>query len=734
MVRFLIIAVILLTGSGPLHGTERENTARQTVYQITPRHSVALIPYPARIEWLKGKKRSFQSLKWEETGHPALTEIEAARQEWEHITKEQGIRPSNSSLTKDCLTVSIMRLPDDGWKPGNNEAYTLRIPVKGEIEIAAREFGGLFNALQTLRQLIVRTRSGWSLPCCTIQDAPAFPVRGVMLDLGRYYLSVPFIKELARNLSAYKINLLHLHLTDDPAWRVQIDKYPALTRPENHWPTRLPGKSYTKEELKEIVEFCRTLNMRVVPEIDMPGHSKSFEKAMGVGMQTPEGVKILKDIIDELIPIFPDPWFHMGSDEVPLKMKDFISQMTSHIEGKGKDVMSWYPGLVSGPNAIYMCWGENEAGHTLKKDARFIDSNGFYLDWMDAQSGVYQVFFQQPCEMPESDGNGLGSIMAVWCDGALKNEQRILEQYPFYPCALTFAERIWRGAKEKRKDLMARLPDKNTREGRDFSDFETRLVFHRDRFFKKQPFAYVKQADIQWKLIGPFPHDGQNDKSFGPEQKIEPSYAHQGKILSWLDTPAWGGAVHIRHLYSMFNAHRKQYNLDHWPTLMSPLVGKESGTCYALTYIRSPKEADVYLMFGLNGMWGHSGGYRTSRAPEQGSWDFSGGDIWLNDRRVDPPQWPFKSLPWTGWGTGRIENAPLTQEGYFFRPPVKIHLKKGLNKVLVKSVSGHWKGDSGECKWFFCCIPVNWDGLHYSEVDGLEYVLSDTDANKPRGE
>ncbi|MCB5931388.1 hypothetical protein LJB63_18800, partial [[Eubacterium] rectale] len=72
-------------------------------------------------------------------------------------------------------------------------------------------------------------------------------------------------------------------------------------------------------------------------------------------------------------------------------------------------------------------------------------------------------------------------------------------------------------------------------------------------------------------------------------------------------------------------------------------------------------------MFGLNGMWGHSGGYRSARAPEQGSWDFSGGDVWLNGRRVNPPRWPFKSLPWTGWGKGRIEEAPLTREGYFFR-------------------------------------------------------------------
>ena len=87
----------------------------------------------------------------------------------------------------------------------------------------------------------------------------------------------------------------------------------------------------------------------------------------------------------------------------------------------------------------------------------------------------------------------------------------------------------------------------------------------------------------------------------------------------------------------------------------------------------------------------------------------------------EPSQVAFKSLPWTGWGKGRIEEAPLTWEGYFFRPPVKIKLRKGLNRVLIRSVFGHWKGDDGQRSWFFCCIPVLWDGIHYREVPGLEY-------------
>lgn len=154
---------------------------------------------------------------------------------------------------------------------------------------------------------------------------------------------------------------------------------------------------------------------------------------------------------------------------------------------------------------------------------------------------------------------------------------------------------------------------------------------------------------------------------------------------------------------------------------MSEAVGTGNGTCYALTYITSPIEQDVYLMSGINGMWGHTGGQRTSRSPEQGSWDYNGGDMWLNDRRLDPPKWNFESLPWTGWGEHSRTEIPLTEEGYFFRPPIKIHLNKGQNKILVRSAFGGWKGETGEIKWFFCCMPVNWDGKHYTEVEGLSY-------------
>lgn len=678
---------------------------------------VALIPYPKEIVRLKGDL-AFSSLRIDELSMASLRDKERivaefgdVRRFWQMDAGSRGKQP----------LVTFRQINSPLSSAESKEGYTLIVSEKG-VEISAGEFSGFFNALQTVRQLIRKDNKKYSMPYCRIKDAPAFPVRGLMLDVGRNYMSVPFLKSVVRRLSHYKINVLHLYLSDDPGWRVEVNKYPELTVETSFWPTRQPGKFYTQEDIKSICDFCDSLNIRVIPEIDMPGHSAAFRKAIGKDMQTPEGMQVLKEALDEIIPLFKDSLFHIGSDEVHFKMKEFMPEMIRYVRSKGKQVVVWYPGYAPDSNAVRMCWGEYEAGYSLDKSAPYIDCNGFYMDWMDSQGGVLQTFFQYPCEVPQAGGKALGSEMCVWTDGAISSDERILLQYPFYPTMLTFSERIWRGSREKRRDLVANLPAKGTKAWEAFNEFEDRLIYHRDRYFKSIPFAYVKQSEMKWRLIGPFNHHGINDTSFEPEKVIKEKYIVRKDTLTWNDTVAYGGEIQIRTLYAMFNMHRNQYRLDFLPTVMSSSVGKKDGTCYALTRIKSPKNQEVYLMFGLNGMWGHSGGYRSARAPEHGSWDFSGGDVWLNGIRVLPPsRWPFESLPWTGWGKGRIE-VPLTEEGYFFRPPVKIKLRKGVNEILVRTVFGHWKGDNGQRKWQFCCMPVLWDGCHYTEVKGLEYL------------
>lgn len=708
--RVCLFMVLLSCTAG---GTRAAEVVTAAVPEVS---SPALIPYPSEVRMEKGSVR-FQKIHVNAGIKGVIPRRKDVLKEIGDVVRMSGIPVSLGKETEGEDFLELELRTDAGI---GGEGYALSVKP-GNVVISAGSFSGFFNALQTFRQLVSREKDGFSMPAVQIRDEPAFAIRGVMLDVGRYYMTPKFIKEMMRRLSRYKINTLHLHLTDDPAWRLEVKKHPELTDGAFHWKSRLPGKFYTQAELKDLVDYCAGLNIQVIPEIDMPGHSQSFVKAMRTGMQTEKGGSILQDAVDEAAVLFPGRYFHMGSDEVHITMKDFVPRMAEHIRSRGKEVVVWSPGSLPDRDAVLMCWGENEAGAVMDKSMKRIDGNGFYIDWADSQSGVYQVFFQQPCEVPRGDDKALGGILAIWCDGNLSSEQRVLEQYPFYPCALTFAERLWRGAATRRKDYMAQLPPKGTPGWTEFREFENRLAVHRDRFFRGVPFAYVKQADICWSLIGPFDHKGRNDTSFEPERKMAPSYRDGDRTLAWKKTPVYGGAVHIRHLFAMFNMHRKVYREDHWPTLMTPDVGKGDGTCYAATRLFSPREQEVWLMFGLNGMWGHSGGYRSARAPEQGSWDFSGGDVWLNGKRVNPPEWPFKSLPWTGWGQGRIEEAPLTQEGYFFRPPVKVRLNKGWNRILIRSVFGHWKGDDGQRDWFFCCIPVLWDGVHYREVPGLRY-------------
>ena len=714
MIRRIVLSIFCCLLAYPFLVARQRDWSLPTPEADSP---VALIPYPKEIVRLKGDL-AFSSLRIDELSMASLRDKERivaefgdVRRFWQMDAGSRGKQP----------LVTFRQINSPLSSAESKEGYTLIVSEKG-VEISAGEFSGFFNALQTVRQLIRKDNKKYSMPYCRIKDAPAFPVRGLMLDVGRNYMSVPFLKSVVRRLSHYKINVLHLHLSDDPGWRVEVNKYPELTVETSFWPTRQPGKFYTQEDIKSICDFCDSLNIRVIPEIDMPGHSAAFRKAIGKDMQTPEGMQVLKEALDEIIPLFKDSLFHIGSDEVHFKMKEFMPEMIRYVRSKGKQVVVWYPGYAPDSNAVRMCWGEYEAGYSLDKSAPYIDCNGFYMDWMDSQGGVLQTFFQYPCEVPQAGGKALGSEMCVWTDGAISSDERILLQYPFYPTMLTFSERIWRGSREKRRDLVANLPAKGTKAWEAFNEFEDRLIYHRDRYFKSIPFAYVKQSEMKWRLIGPFNHHGINDTSFEPEKVIKEKYIVRKDTLTWNDTVAYGGEIQIRTLYAMFNMHRNQYRLDFLPTVMSSSVGKKDGTCYALTRIKSPKNQEVYLMFGLNGMWGHSGGYRSARAPEHGSWDFSGGDVWLNGIRVLPPsRWPFESLPWTGWGKGRIE-VPLTEEGYFFRPPVKIKLRKGVNEILVRTVFGHWKGDNGQRKWQFCCMPVLWDGCHYTEVKGLEYL------------
>lgn len=243
------------------------------------------------------------------------------------------------------------------------ESYCLTVSKTNVIIEAARPVG-FFYALQTLKQMLptravmagVRVEKGTSmtLPVVEIEDAPRFGWRGFMLDEGRHFFGKKAVKQVLDVMAAYKMNRFHWHLTDDQGWRVEIKKYPRLTTygawrntMTLSWGNTLPdgeryGGYYTQDDVREIVAYARERFIEIVPEVDIPGHSqaavavypeflacdpeKPHEVWLSQGVSTdvinvanPKAVQFAKDVIDELITLFPYQYMHLGGDECPVK-------------------------------------------------------------------------------------------------------------------------------------------------------------------------------------------------------------------------------------------------------------------------------------------------------------------------------------------------------------------------------------------------------------------------------
>ena len=246
------------------------------------------------------------------------------------------------------------------------EGYQLNV-TKDKISISASQGAGFFYALQTLKQLMPRSVmagvknheiKNWSIPCVEIEDAPRFGWRGFMLDEGRHFFGKEAVKRVIDVMATYKMNRFHWHLTEDQGWRIEIKKYPKLTEigawresrglgfGEVKPDTQHYGGYYTQKDIKEIVEYAKSRYIEIVPEIDIPGHSQAaiaaypeilacdpennHEVWLWQGVSTdvinvanPKAVEFAKDVIDELITMFPYGYIHLGGDECPVaKWKD----------------------------------------------------------------------------------------------------------------------------------------------------------------------------------------------------------------------------------------------------------------------------------------------------------------------------------------------------------------------------------------------------------------------------
>ena len=333
-----------------------------------------------------------------------------------------------SDGTAPARSISLRR--DESLRRLGGEGYVLDVNPS-EVIVRAPEDAGLFYAVQTIRQLLppqilreaVVQGVEWNLPAVSIEDSPRFAWRGGHLDVGRHFMPKEFVKKYIDLLALHKLNTLHLHLTDDQGWRIEIKRYPKLTEvgawrketlvgrwrneAEAQYDHQPHGGFYTQEDMKEIAAYAKARYVNIVPEIEMPGHAVAAIAAypeLGVTGQSmdvatrwgvfsdifnvePATIQFLQNVLTEVIEIFPGRYIHIGGDEAEkskwkaseriqariaeLGLKDehelqswFTRQMDAFLVAHGRRLVGWDEILEGGlaENAVVMSWRGTEGG------------------------------------------------------------------------------------------------------------------------------------------------------------------------------------------------------------------------------------------------------------------------------------------------------------------------------------------------------------------------------------
>ena len=610
------------------------------------------------------------------------------RPEWEVFIMNAGgeIVEHSSSVIEVELVPSIEEARLNGA-----EAYRLSVSNK-RIKIEAVTEQGVYWAMQTLRQLERKKGKRSSVAGCEIVDWPAFRIRGFMQDVGRSYISMEELKREIEILSRFKINVFHWHLTENQAWRLESKIFPMLNDSVNT--IRMPGKYYTLEEARDLVDFCKKHQVLLIPEIDMPGHSAAFVRAFRHDMQSPEGMKILKLLLDEVCETFDVPYLHIGTDEVEFTNPHFVPEIVAYVRSKGKKVISWNPGWHYKPGEIDMTHLWSYRGKA-QPGIPAIDSKFHYLNHFDVFGDIVALYNSRIYDQAEGSEDIAGTILALWHDRLIDNEWNLVIENGLYPNMLAIAERAWRGGGTEYFDgLGTILPPEDTEAFKEFADFEKRMLWHKEHTFKGYPFAYVKQTNVKWNITDAFPNGGDMDKVFPPEQELKDTYHYNGNTYGVRQ--AIGAGSYLRHVWG-----------DMVPAFYAD--PKENHTAYAYTWVYSPKDQEV-------GLWAEFQNYSRSEmdlAPLPDKWDHKGSRIWINDREILPPVW-------TATHKVKSYEVPLGNENCVGRVPLAVHLNKGWNKVFLKLPIGKFKmAETRLVKWMFTAVFVTPDGER--AVEGLIY-------------
>lgn len=431
-----------------------------------------------------------------------------------------------------------------------DEGYELNI-TQNRIDITASHIRGLFYGVQSLRQLLPAEfesktgmkKLGLKIPCVEITDIPKFQWRGMLLDCGRHFMDKEFVKRYIDLLAYYKMNTLHWHLTEDQGWRIEIKKYPKLTD-VGAWRTEADGSRYggfyTQDEIKEVVEYAKQRFVNVVPEIELPGHSvaaiASYPNLSCTGKQidvetqwgvfkdiycagNDTAINFLKDVLTEVMLLFPSKYIHIGGDEAPKyrwenctkcqnriknnTLKDehelqslFISQFDEFLSQNGRKLIGWDEILEGGlsKGATVQSWRGMEGAIAAARsghDAIVSPTSHAYFDYDISNINLEKVYSFNPIpdELNENERKHiLGGECNLWSERAPQEKV----DGRMFPRILAMSEVLWT------------YPEK-----RNFNEFRKRVQLQYPVLkalgvtygFEREPLKFTANTDISKKLI-----------------------------------------------------------------------------------------------------------------------------------------------------------------------------------------------------------------------------------------